>query len=74
MVDEFEQLIKEIFKFTSYSVDNSVSSILLIIQGLEETQAFYRDNKRKQAYHHEIYISNFLKICKDYQHKHVKHL
>ena len=40
MVDEVEKLIKELLKFTSCSIDNWVSYTLLIIQGLEGTQAF----------------------------------
>ena len=40
MVDDDEQLIKELHKFTSCSIENIVSSTLLIIQELEETQAF----------------------------------
>ena len=40
MVDEEEQLIKELLEFASYSIGNWVSSTLLLIQELEGAQAF----------------------------------
>ena len=40
MVDDDDQLIKELLKFISCSIENWVSSTLLFKQELEGTQAF----------------------------------